>query len=111
MRLRCAPVLRIPVDAHMTWFVIFACAVFGLYFWLQYREQQRELNSPLASHRLGHSHIGRVLVLDHGLQNGAGRVRLGDREWAVRGPNLPAGAKARVTGVDGAVLLIDRVAA
>lgn len=95
----------------MAWFVIFAGTVFGLYFWVQHRRRQRELNSPLASHRLGHSHIGQVIVLEQGLENGAGRVRLGNRDWRVRGPNLPAGAKARVTGVDGTVLLVDRVAA
>jgi hypothetical protein len=95
----------------MTWFAIFAAAVFGLYFWVQHRQRQRELNSPLASHRLGHSHIGQVIVLEQGLQDGAGQVRLGNRDWRVRGPNLPAGAKARVTGVDGTVLLVDRIAA
>jgi membrane protein implicated in regulation of membrane protease activity len=95
----------------MTWFVIFACSVFALYFWKQHREQQRELNSPLASHRSGHSHIGQVIVLENGLQNGNGRIRLGNREWPIRGPNLPPGSKARVTGVDGTVLLVDRVAA
>ena len=50
-------------------------------------------------------------MLEQGLVNGAGRVRLGNRDWPVRGPNLPAGAKARVTGVDGTILLVDRVAA
>lgn len=94
----------------MTWFVLFACTVFGLYFWRRYRQQQRELSSPLASHRSGHSHIGQIVVLQQPLQNGNGRIRLGNREWPVRGPNLPAGAKARVTGVDGTVLLVDRVA-
>jgi len=34
-----------------------------------------------------------------------------NREWTIRGPNLPPGSKARVTGVDGTVLLVDRVAA
>lgn len=95
----------------MIWFLIFAAVVFALYFWRQYQNQQRELNSPLASHRSGHSHIGQVIVLEQGLQNGAGRIRIGQRDWPVRGPNLPAGARARVTGVDGTVLLVDRVAA
>jgi hypothetical protein len=95
----------------MTWFVIFAALVFAGYFWRQHRERAREQNSPLAGHRSGHSHIGQVIVLDQGLQNGAGRIRLGNRDWPIRGPNLPAGAKARVTGVDGTVLLVDRVAA
>ena len=95
----------------MIWFALFACSVFGLYFWRQHRRQQRELNSPLAGHRSGHSHIGQVITLEQGLVNGAGRIRLGNRDWPVRGPNLPAGAKARVTGVDGTILLVDRVAA
>jgi hypothetical protein len=95
----------------MTWFLIFAASVFALYFWLQHREKQKELNSPLASHRSGHSHIGQVVVLQQGLQNGSGKIRLGNRDWSIRGPNLPPGAKARVTGVDGTVLLVDRVAA
>jgi membrane protein implicated in regulation of membrane protease activity len=93
----------------MIWFVIFACAVFALHFWRRYRQQQRELNSPLASHRQGHSHIGQVIVLEQGLRNGTGRARLGNREWPLRGPDLPPGARARVTGVDGTVLLVDRV--
>ena len=95
----------------MTWFVIFAVTVFAVYFWRQLRAHAREKNSPLASHRSGHSHIGQVVVLEQGLQNGSGRIRLGNREWSIRGPNLPAGAKARVTGVDGTILLVDRVAA
>ena len=95
----------------MIWFILFAATVFGIYFWLQYRQKQKELSSPLAAHRSGHSHIGQVVVLEKPLQNGSGQIRLGNRDWTVRGPNLPAGAKARVTGVDGTVLLIDRVAA
>jgi membrane protein implicated in regulation of membrane protease activity len=95
----------------MIWFVLFASSVFALYFWRQRRQRQRELDSPLADHRSGHSHIGQVVVLEQGLQNGTGQIRLGNRDWRIRGPNLPAGAKARVTGVDGTVLLIDRIAA
>ena len=94
----------------MIWFLSFASAVFGLYFWLQYRSRQRALASPMAEHRLGMRHIGDATTLAAPIQNGVGRVRLGNREWAVRGPNLPAGARVRVTGVDGSILLVDRSA-
>ena len=60
----------------MTWFVIFAATVFAVYFWRQHRAREREMNSPLASHRSGHSPIGQVVVLEQGIQNGAGRLRL-----------------------------------
>ena len=71
----------------MLWFLIFAAAVFSLHFWREHLKRQKELNSPLASHRSGHAHIGQVVVLDKGLQNGSGRIRIGNREWPVRGPD------------------------
>jgi inner membrane protein len=86
----------------MTWFTIFAATVFAIYFWVHYRRRQAELNSPLAEHRVGMKFIG---------QANAGRVWLGNREWSIRGPNLPVGARVRVTGVDGSILLVDRMAA
>ena len=33
---------------HMTWFLVFAGTVFGLYFWHHYRVQQRDLESASA---------------------------------------------------------------
>lgn len=93
----------------MSWFVLFAASVFGIYFWRQYRERQMELNSPLADHRLGLRHIGDIVVLEQGLPGGTGTLRLGNRQWTIRGPSLPAGSKVRVIGVDGTVLLVDRI--
>jgi membrane protein implicated in regulation of membrane protease activity len=95
----------------MAWFLLFVAVVFGWRFWRHYRERQRELASPLAEHRTGMKHIGQVVVLDAPLNNGAGRARVGNRLWDIRGPDLPAGSKARVIGVDGTVLLVDRIAA
>ncbi len=94
----------------MTWFVIFAGTVFAWYFWRQYRAHQDEQNSPLADHRLGVRFIGQSLVLEQPIQNNAGKIYLGNREWQVRGPNLPIGSRVRVMGVDGSVLLVDRSA-
>jgi membrane protein implicated in regulation of membrane protease activity len=96
----------------MTWFSfsIFAAVAFAWYFWREYRKRQDELNNPLAEHRLGLRHIGQSLVLEQPIQNNAGRIFIGNREWQVRGPNLPVGARVRVTGVDGTILLVDRTA-
>ncbi len=91
----------------MTWFLIFAATVFAVYFWLQYRQRQAELNNPLAEHRLGVRYIGQSLVLEQPIQGNSGRIFLGNREWQVRGPNLPIGSRVRITGVDGSILLVD----
>ena len=95
----------------MIGFIAFATLVFGGYFWIQYRDRQRELDRPTAEHRLGLKFIGQAVVLESPIKNGNGRVRLGNRDWTVRGPNLPVGARVRVTGVDGSVLLVDRTTA
>lgn len=94
----------------MIWFSLFATCVFGTYFWLNYRARQRDLQRPTAEHRLGVRYIGQAVELKAPIQDGVGKVRLGNIDWVIRGPNLPAGARVRVTGVDGSVLLVDRLA-
>jgi inner membrane protein len=93
----------------MFWFALFAAAVFALYFWREHRIQQRDLESSTAPHRVGERYIGQVLTLPDGIREGEGRTKLGGRRWRLRGPDLPAGAKVRVTGVDGSVLIVDRM--
>ena len=95
----------------MGWFLIFAASVFGLYFWREHRVQQRELQSASAPHRAGQRYIGQVLTLTESITEGSGRAKLGNRQWPLRGPNVPAGTRVRVTGVDGVVLIVDRLPA
>jgi membrane protein implicated in regulation of membrane protease activity len=90
------------------WFLIILSTILALRIWRRYRERQLELASPLAEHRLGMKYIGEVVLLEQPVRGGLGQVTLGKRVWAVRGPDLPQGARARVIGVDGAVLLLDR---
>ena len=93
----------------MTWFVLFAGAVFGLYFWRDYRAQQRELQSASSPLRMGERYIGQVMTVPSGIADGSGSIKLGQRNWTLRGPDVPAGGKVRVTGVDGTVLIVDRM--
>jgi membrane protein implicated in regulation of membrane protease activity len=43
--------------------------------------------------------VGQVFVLDQPIVNGLGRVRVRDSIWQATGPDLPAGAPVKVTGV------------
>lgn len=53
-------------------------------------------DQPLLNRR-GQQMVGRVATLSEPIRDGRGRVRLGDTLWRVSGPDLPAGAKVRVT--------------
>ena len=54
----------------------------------------------------GQSLVGQVTTLVEPIVNGTGRARLGDTSWSVAGPDLPAGTRVEVVGVDGARLTV-----
>ncbi|MBN2752795.1 MAG: NfeD family protein [Rhodospirillaceae bacterium] len=59
--------------------------------------------------RRGTELIGRECLLERPIENGRGRVHLGDTLWLVSGPDLPVGTVVRVTGVDGTALMVEAV--
>ena len=93
----------------MGWFLIFAASVFALYFWREYKVQQRDMQSAQAPHRSGERQSRQLMSLTDALRAGSGKAELGNRRWALRGPDVPAGTRVRVTGVDGSVLIVDRL--
>ncbi|MBY0298700.1 MAG: NfeD family protein [Methylobacterium sp.] len=68
--------------------------------------QRLSRRSPELLHRRGHDLVGTVVVLDAPISDGIGRIRVGDSVWRVTGPDLPAGTRVRVTGLDGATLTV-----
>ena len=52
------------------------------------------------------SYVGREAEVAQAIVNGKGRIRLGDTLWIVQGEDCPAGARVRVTGVDGSELVV-----
>lgn len=68
-------------------------AIFGRRFMSRYgldATDEPELNER------GRQLVGRTAVLGEPIEEGQGRVRLGDTVWRVTGPDLPAGARVRV---------------
>ena len=53
--------------------------------------------------------VGETVVVTHAIDGGTGRVKLGDSEWLVRGPEAEPGTRMRVSGHDGAVLLVEHL--
>ena len=64
---------------------------------------------PLMNDRGGRL-VGEIVVVTSPIEPGsAGRVRCGDSEWLAKGPAADPGARMRVTGHQGAVLLVEPV--
>jgi len=62
-------------------------------------------DQPLLNRR-AEQFVGRVVVLEGPLVNGSGRARLGDTLWSVSGPDLPGGARVRITAADGSRFVV-----
>jgi membrane protein implicated in regulation of membrane protease activity len=59
----------------------------------------------------GQQYIGRSLVVEQAIQNGRGKVRVGDSVWQAEGPDAPVGARVKVTATRGTVLVVERATA
>ena len=66
-----------------------------------------ESDHPTLNQR-GVSYIGRVFFVEQEIRNGSGKVRVGDSLWIAQGPDAEAGARVKVTGVDGSALVVER---
>jgi inner membrane protein len=53
--------------------------------------------------------VGENVVVTHAIDGGQGRVKLGDSEWLAKGPDAAPGTRMRVSGHDGAVLLVEHL--
>jgi membrane protein implicated in regulation of membrane protease activity len=50
--------------------------------------------------------IGQNVIVEEAIENGQGRVRVGDGVWNARGPDLPAGSRAVIVSADGTCLRV-----
>lgn len=55
----------------------------------------------------GSRYVGRQFVLANPIEHGDGRLSIDDTIWRVSGPDLPAGSQVKITGVQGAKLVVE----
>ena len=92
----------------MQWVLFGVLSLAGVVGWLTYMRGRKETESdrPLLNRRAAQL-VGRHAELTEAIVDGFGRARLGDSTWRVSGPDLPRGARVRVTGYDGTVLTVE----
>ena len=70
------------------------------------RDRPIESSDPLMN-RPGARLVGQTALVVQAIEHGSGRVRLGDSEWIARGPNIAVGERVRISGSEGAILLVE----
>jgi inner membrane protein len=78
-------------------------------FWVRrvYRVEVAQSDQPDLNER-GRQYVGRALIVEQAIQNGRGKVRVGDSLWQAEGPDAPAGARVKVVAAKGTVLVVER---
>lgn len=101
-------VLPIGLPVQIVVFAVLAIiAVFG---GRRYLRANPIVGADPMMNRRGERLVGEIATVTQAIDGGMGRVHLGDTEWLVRGPDAPSGARVKVTGSDGAVLLVEPIA-
>jgi membrane protein implicated in regulation of membrane protease activity len=54
----------------------------------------------------GAQYVGRLVTVEEPIRGGRGKVRVGDTVWQAEGADAPAGARVKVTGIRGTVLVV-----
>ncbi|MFT3906710.1 MAG: NfeD family protein [Steroidobacteraceae bacterium] len=88
--------------------VLFGLLSFGaLAAWRYYKRSHPETSDLPMLNRRSEQYRGQVYELSEPIAQGFGKVKIGDGYWKVRGPDLPAGSKVRVTGSEGVLLIVE----
>lgn len=86
-----------------------ACSVISVAAWHGWRMRSSPKDEGTLNRRAT-SYLGHEALLVEPTGGGRrGRVRVGDTTWLAEGPSLAAGARVRIVGAQGAVLLVAAV--
>ena len=66
----------------------------------------REQSGRVHLNRRAEIYVGRTFTLERPILDGCGRLKVDDTVWLVEGPDLPAGTRVQVTGVDNTLLRV-----
>jgi membrane protein implicated in regulation of membrane protease activity len=87
--------------------VFLALAIVMAFFGKRLQDKGEESDQPLLNQRSAQL-IGRTATLAEPINDGYGRVQIDGVHWRISGPDLPAGARVKVTSsVDSGTLAVE----
>jgi len=72
--------------------------------WIKKNPLQSEDNGL---NRRAEQYVGRAFTLAEPVADGEGKLKVDDSIWKISGADMPQGARVRVTGADGTVLMVE----
>jgi membrane protein implicated in regulation of membrane protease activity len=105
--------LVVLVVSSMSWegqLILFAVlAVVSVLAWYRFGRRMQIATDDATLNRRGDALVGRTGDLVEPIVNGRGKVKIDDSVWRAEGRDAPIGTRMAVTGVQGAILQVERV--
>lgn len=98
-------VLPIGVPIQIVVFAVFA--IVAVFLGRRYLQANPVSEADPGMNKRGARLAGQTARVVKAIEDGEGRIHHGDSEWIARGADAPVGAKVRITGADGAILLVE----
>ncbi len=96
-----------PMGFAVQMFVFAIVSVVTVYIARKYMKDNPIVSDdPLLNDRTARL-IGEVVVVTEAIVNGKGRVKIGDGEWNVKGPETLTNGRVRIIGSEGSMLLVE----
>ncbi len=77
--------------------------------WTKYHKKTQDSIGDDKLNNRAARYVGRTVTIHEAVVNNSGKVRIDDSYWQVQGTDMPAGSKAKVTGFDGSILLVEQI--
>lgn len=102
-----ALLLGLPLGFQLVMFGLLAVASvwFGRHW---YGRNPVQSSDPLLNDRAARL-VGETVVVTSAIEDGRGRVKVGDSVWPARGSDAAIGSRVRVVGAEGACLMVEPV--
>ena len=91
----------------LQWLIFGVLSLVSIALWVRWTRSRPSATDRPYLNRRAEQFVGQEAVLEQAIQQGFGRVVLGDTVWRVSGPDLPAGQRVRIVGSVGAVLQVE----
>jgi membrane protein implicated in regulation of membrane protease activity len=94
------------ISQAFQWVIFGALGLVSVLLWRRYSRGHADVTvRPFLNNR-AERFVGHEAVIDTPIVNGFGKLRLGDTDWRISGPDLAAGAKVRIVAHDVGVLKV-----
>lgn len=97
----------LPVAIPLQIVVFAALAIVSVFIGRNYLRRHPIVDVDPKMNRRTERLVGESAIVVLPIEGGQGRIKVGDSEWLARGQDMGLGTRVRITGSDGAVLLVE----